>query len=346
MNIYVPRERANRASEAGGEAHTQALRARSAVTQREPSDAPSDTLARSLNEGAAVQSLAQLRAALDGSPRLQGQAVLQRALNAAAPSGPGVLQLARLNVRRDGSNTISGVSAWPHRPASNVRGSQGQHLTAYVAFTDMILSRVRDRTVPEAANALIDLLDRMSELLGGEQWNRTYGATVEENKRLLRGAARDNNADVVGGVIDNILALRNVMPDTAIATAERTWGHGEAGTSGSLEVLESALRTDTEWPQAWGTDNEVANQAMFNMWRLLDYQPPSNASETQFNKTKNRVYRHLVQMRLSYPSTFDWLSERGDRLLTYIKENRDEDGMPLTDLSDGEIDDITSFIMG
>ena len=51
-------------------------------------------------------------------------------------------------------------------------------------------------------------------------------------------------------------------------------------------------------------------------------------------------------MRLSYPSTFDWLSERGSRLLTYIKDNRTEAGMPLADLSDGEIDDITSYSWG
>ena len=233
----------SRRAKTGGDADGRTLRARSAVTQRAPSDAPADTLTRSLNEGAAVQSLTQLRDALDRRTRpCKAQFALQRVLNRGGRGRPGILQLARLNVRRDGSNTISGVSAWPHRPASNVRGSQGQHLTAYVAFTDMILSRVRDRTVPEAANELIDLLDRMSELLGGDQWNRTYGATVEENKQLLRDAARNNNADTVGGVIDNILALRNVMPDTALATAEQTPGHGEAGTSGSLEVLETILR--------------------------------------------------------------------------------------------------------
>ena len=168
-----------------------------------------------------------------------------------------------------------------------MRGSQGQHLTAYVAFTDMILSHVRDRTPRQAANALIDLLDSMSDLLGGEQWNRTYGATVEENKRLLRDAARDNDADIVGGVIDNILALRNVMPDTALATAERHRGTAKPAPRAASRFSKTPLRTDADLPRL-GHRRRSGESGHVQHVAAARLSAADGASETQFNKTKNR----------------------------------------------------------
>lgn len=298
---------------------------------------PPDALGASLNEGSAATSLAQLRRTLDRSPRVQTQLALQRALN-----GRGVFQLARLNLRQNG--TISGISNWPRRPTSNVSGSQGQHLTAYVSFTDMILSNVRDKTVAEAAEALIGVLDDMRELPGGEFWYGQYGASVETNKALLQQAANDDDAARVGSVINNILSLRNKMPDTAIATREQTWGHGESRTSGSLEVLENILRQNAgALPDDYDEDTE-ADAALFNMWRLLDYQPTSNASDQAFQRTENRVLRHIMQMRLSYPSVFEWLTARGSWLMPYLEENRTDAGMPLSDLTDVEMDGVIEYV--
>lgn len=290
---------------------------------------------------AAADTLAQLRQTIHRSPVVQAQFALQRMLNA---RGPDVVQLAKLNLRNNG--TISGVSKFPKRPSSNVSGSQGQHLTAYVSYEQMILSHVRDRTVPQAANALIDVLDRIAELPGGAYWYQQYGDTVEINKQLLKDAAKNDDAATVGDVIDNILSLRNKMPDTAIATAEQTWGHGEAKSAGNLEALEDILRTSGgTLPQQYDAKIE-SNAALQNMWRLLDYQPPTNASTAGYEKTKKRVLTHVKQMRLSFPQVFSWLSLIGAWLMPYIKTHRGDTGMPLSELDNTEIDDITKHVHG
>jgi hypothetical protein len=308
-----------------------------APSPAEPAAAPDGGLRLALNDSPAAQSLMQMRQALGVSPRVQANVALQRALN-----GRGVFQLARLNLRRNG--TISGISNWPRRPSSNVSGSQGQHLTAYVSFTDMILSNVRDKTVAGAAAALVGVLDDMRELPGGDYWYRQYGGAVQTNKALLQQAAIDDDAATVGTVINNILSLRNKMPDTAIATREQTWGHGESRTSGSLEVLENILRQNAgALPDTYDEDTE-ADAALYNMWRLLDYQPTGNGSDQAFGQTQNRVLRHVMQMRLSYPAVFGWLTARGSWLMPYLEENRDEEGMPLTDITDVEMDDVTDYV--
>ena len=200
------------------------------------------------------------------------------------------------------------------------------------------------RRVAEAAEALIGVLDDMRELPGGEFWYGQYGASVETNKALLQQAANDDDAARVGSVINNILSLRNKMPDTAIATREQTWGHGKSRTSGSLEVLENILRQNAgALPDDYDEDTE-ADAALFNMWRLLDYQPTSNASDQAFQRTENRVLRHVMQMRLSYPSVFEWLTARGSWLMPYLEENRTDAGMPLSDLTDVEMDGVTEYV--
>lgn len=300
----------------------------------------------------AATALGSLQRALDHSPRVQAQLTLQRMLNrragaAAAPvpqSGRPVAQLAKLNLRANG--TISGVSQWPKRPSSNVSGKQGQHLTAYVAFTDMILSQVRDRTVPEAADALSDVLDSLQALPGGDTWYKTYKAYIDTAQQELTDAGANNDAKEVGRLINDILSLRNKMPDTAIATRERTWGHGESKTSGSLEVLENLLRQNGGTLPAQYDDDEEADAALANMWRLLDYQPKSGGSAAAMERTQNRVLRHVQQMRLSYPEVFSWLTARGagSWLMPYIEDHRDDNGMPLTDLDDMEIDEVKDFV--
>jgi len=200
-----------------------------------------------------------------GLQRLQGvlgNQALQR-LALAGQGGPVHMQRARLNMR--GNGTVSGVSVWPDRPSSNLRGHQGQHLTAYVAFQDAILSHVKDRTVPEAVAALIILLGDIRDLPGMTLRSADYlQGPIDANLGLLRDNA-DNTA-IVGEVIDNILSIRNKVPGTA--EHGTGGGHGEAGFSGTLETVETALRRDA-WPDAWDAD-VVENQCRYSMWRLLD----------------------------------------------------------------------------
>jgi hypothetical protein len=350
VGIYAQQATATRtsATDARSPVQTKPL-----LTTGEQTAAPPDAVGLSMKNAPAATSLVPLRRALDHSPRVQAQFALQRMLNQGAnvAAGPlrqstrNVFQLARLNLRK-ADGTISGVSDWPHRPSSNVSRGQGQHLTAYASYTDMILSHVRDRTVVQAAKALIDVLGWMQQLPGGDYWYGQYGDTVEINKQLLQQAAKDDDAGLVGGVIDNILSLRNKMPDTAIGTSEQTWGHGEAKTSGSLETLESILRQNGGALPTGYDDQTEAAAALFNMWRLLDYQPTSGASQQAFDKTKDRVLRHVMQMRLSYPQVFTWLSNRGSWLMPYIKAHRTDDKMPLSNLNNTEIEQITKYVHG
>jgi hypothetical protein len=297
-------------------------------------------LAAALHGSARVRNLMAMQRALDASSHVQSQRALQRMLNARA--GRPAIQLAKLNLRAK-DKKISGVK-FRSRPTSNVTKGQGQHLTAFVAFQDMILSHVRDKTVAEAANALIEVLNTIQHLPGAENLHASIGGKFDINRELLARAAKSGNAAHVGTIIDNILSLRNKLPDTALSTAEKTPGHGEAKTSGILEVLETALRKGLPFRPSWGSAGQVADQALASMWRLLDYQPPGGAGEKSFAKTKQRVLRHVLQMELSYPATFAWLSARGSYLMPYLKANRRKTGMPLSRLADGEMDTLVDHV--
>jgi hypothetical protein len=251
-------------------------------------------------------------------------------------TSPHDLQLVRLNLRNDG--TISGVSAWPDRGPSNVRG-QGQHLTAYVSFEDMILSHVRDRTPEQAAEALVALLKDFYVLPGMKAPQAKYLRDgVENAAQRLRDAKGD--AKEIGAVADEILRIRNQVPGTAV-TGEGG-GHGEAKDSGRLEVIETALRKDA-WNPAW--DKKVAvGESQFSMWRLLDYDPPPGADLGEIAK---RVGTHFLSMRMSYPQVFAWLSAKQETwLFTYLKANRKGAGIPLGRLADATIDALQPLVHG
>ena len=250
-----------------------------------------------------------------------GNRVAQRML-AAAPTTPlPAVQRAKLNLRVN--NTISGVSKFPKRPTSNVSGSQGQHLTAYVTFEDMILAHVKDRTLTEAAEELTNVLNGILALPGMASKPKHLVDPIAVNISLL--AKRPANKDVIGMVIDNILSIRNKVP----GTAERGTGggHGEAGHSGTLETVESALRTDN-WKASWDEDT-VEDQCRYSMWRLLDYDPPNPTDDDDLQLISRRVLTHYLSLRMAYPKTFAWLTERESYLSTYMEAHRDDVGMPL-----------------
>jgi hypothetical protein len=247
------------------------------------------------------------------------------------------LQRARLNVRKNG--TISGVSDWPKRPPSNLRGTQGQHLTAYVVFEDAILSHVKDVTVPEAADALIALLSEILNLPGMSIQSGAYlKKAIEENMEILQKDAKD--AQVVGKVIDNILTIRNQIP----GTAERGTGggHGEAKSSGTLETLETTLRRDS-WDKTWDEDI-VENQCRSFMWGLLDYNPAQPADDKAAKVIGDRVLTHFLSLRMAYPKTFEWLTAREAYLFTYLEANRDSAGMPLKELTQLQFYSLRDYV--
>jgi hypothetical protein len=259
-----------------------------------------------------------------------------------------VMQLARLNVRqKDG--TISGV-AFGNRPPSNL-SKQGQHITAFVAFQDAVLSHVRDKTPAQAATALIGLMEMFKELPGMKsQPKHILEAMDKANTALEEAAKSDDVAKDVGEIIDTVLAIRNAIPLTAVSTHEGG-GHGEAKTSGALEVLETAIRTGAKWKEEWGSESDVAAQAQYSMWRLLDFDPSSPASDDSKRDDKleqmgRHVLGHFMSMRMAYPGTWYWLSTKKEYYLsTYLQKNRNVDGMPLQKLETADLEFVMKYAL-
>ncbi|MDQ4145445.1 MAG: hypothetical protein M3198_17230 [Actinomycetota bacterium] len=200
---------------------------------------------------------------------------------------------------------------------------------------DMILAHVKDRTVEEAASELIGVLETILELPGMKNKPHHLVNPIGVNIQLLTDYADD--ARIVGDVIDNILQIRNNVP----GTAERGTGggHGEAKHSGILETLESALRRD-EWPQVWD-ENIVEDQARYAMWRLLDYDPPMSEDMEVISE---KVLTHFLSLRMAYPNTFEWLTDRESYLFTYLQAHRGDAGMPLPRVSANQVEHLIGVV--
>ncbi|WP_341720587.1 hypothetical protein QQG74_13315 [Micromonospora sp. FIMYZ51] len=261
--------------------------------------------------------------------------------------GAVTVQRASLNIRPDG--TISGVSQFPSRPPSNL-SKQGQHLTAYVAFEDTILSNVRDRTPSAAAEQLIWVARQFQALPFMEtvnQWNRHVHQSIEAIIATLRDALdRDPPDDkflrsTVGRQIDELLRERNRVPHTAISESG-TKGHGEAATAGGLEVMETAIRTRRAG--AYGDDE--ATQAVTQMWQLLDYDPAEpSAASPELLLIQRRVLTHVRSMRLAYPQVFAWLTGLGAGywLMPYLRAHQDKFSS-LSRLSAPRLLDVETYV--
>ncbi|MBE8991329.1 DUF4157 domain-containing protein [Nostoc sp. LEGE 12450] len=264
----------------------------------------------------------------------------QPAIETPSPSeGDRVIQRAKLNIRKDGTGTISGVSEFSSRSTSNIRGSQGQHLTAYVVFEDMISNRVTDRTVGEAAAELVKVLEEISELPGMKLKSAEYlKLPLMTNIDLLK--SDDITALDIGIVIDNILSIRNKVP----GTAERGTGggHGEANHSGIMQEVEKALRTD-KWKESWDEDI-VSNQVCYGVWRLLDYNPTNPTSQEDRITIANKIVTHYKSIMSAYPLTDKWLNEREDYFQTYLEGHRDDVEMPLKQVDSSNLEQVFNLV--
>jgi hypothetical protein len=259
-----------------------------------------------------------------GAGRADMIAALQRSTGNRAVAA--LLQRAKLNIRppnASNAGTISGVSNFPHRPPSNL-SSQGQHLTAYVAFVDTILSNVRDRTPAEAAHQLIFVVAEFRKLPAMEvqsHANNHVHQSLDNIVTNLTWALTQDEKTLIGTVgdqIDRLLAERNRVPQTAISE-HGTKGHGEAKTAGALEVMETALRQKTA---KYG--QKEAEQAAQEMWRLLDYDPADPDTSIKLDAIAKRVLTHLMSMRLAYPQVWGWLTANWPAywLLPYLRKNQ------------------------
>jgi hypothetical protein len=150
------------------------------------------------------------------------------------------------------------------------------------------------------------------------------------------------SAAQIGHEIETILSIRNKVS----GTAERGTGggHGEAGHSGSLMEVEKALARG-QWKNTWDEDR-VSEQSRYSMWRLLDYDPANPQTVQQRNAVNQRVLTHFVSLRAAYPSTFQWLTDQGDYLFTYLEAHRDGVQLPLKRLSQASFNALRDHVHG
>ncbi|MEZ4868497.1 MAG: hypothetical protein R3C14_44620 [Caldilineaceae bacterium] len=264
-------------------------------------------------------------------------------------SATAIVQRAKLNRRQNG--TISGISQWSNRPTSNLRSGQGRHLTAYVVFQDTILSNVRDKTPTEAANQLILVIDVFLDLPAMRQRNNFNGLIIDSFnviKGKLSDASKETDeksaSDIIGTLIDEILSARNKIPGTAISESD-SHGHGEAGSAGILEKLETALRKN-EWNSSWNED-VVAREALESIWYLFDYNPPDPANDdNKLDDIQKRVLTHVMSIRLAYPCVFDWLTQKGQNywLMPYLIKNNKSMGMPLQQVASEKLQKVQEYV--
>ena len=268
----------------------------------------------------------------------------------AARAAP-VVQRAKLNIRaKDG--TISGVSNFPGRPASNLRSGQGQHLTAYVTFEQTILSNVRDLTPKQAAQRLIEVIQEFKTLPKMENvgnWNKHIHNAFDQQIDILTDSITNEDdkgtTNTIGLLIDNILAARNQVPDTAISE-HGTVGHGEAKYAGILEELETHLRKGA-WKDDWDEET-VAQQSLGSMWSLFDYDPPEPDNDDKLKTIEDRVLTHIMSVRRAFPHTFDWLTGKGSKywLMTFLINNQGTVGVPLPRINAGTLKKIMEDVHG
>jgi hypothetical protein len=258
------------------------------------------------------------------------------------PAQSNTIQPGKLHVNKQGR--VTGVSKWPRRPPSNC-SKQGQHLTAYVSFRDSVLSSVRRKTVPQAAIGLRVLLKHYKHLpsLGRKSAaSARLKAAIRVNRQLL---AANNDAITIGDVIDNVLAIRNQIPGTAVTTHEGG-GHGEANSSGILRTAEDQFAEHGMGVlKAGWIAGTVENQTRKMMWRLLDYDPAAPAGDPdKCDVIGERVLTHFREMQVAYPLVFAWLTGRNAYLFTYLTANRLAAGMPLRRISALDLLTIQNYV--
>ena len=300
---------------------------------------------RSIGNGVVARMLQQhTENALSGQPRTPG---LARPVAGSVP----VVQRVTFNMKTDGTISSIAMKSWPSRPPSNMRGKQGQHLTAYVAFEDAIINRVTGRTVKQAAAALLELLGEYLQLPGMASKPDYLVKPIAENVDLLKMAMAADDAKGVGAVIDNMLQIRNAVPGTA--QGGTGGGKSEAKNSGILNTVEAALRAGTAFPADWTADGvSVEDQVRNAMWRLLDYHPSgmgsssssSSSSSSGMDPVTKAVLTHYLSMRSGYPLTFAWLTDNEHYLVDYLRNNRKGGGMPLGELTDTELEAVIETV--
>lgn len=288
-----PRERSGQERKTGAE-HPAA---------RRPA-APAESPAREAHPAAL------LRAAAEGSRALAPRDVLrlQRALGNRAVGrllsrggAAGVLQRISASItisKTDG--TISSASVGGSRPASNVRGTQGDHTTPYATFEQMARNNVIGQTPANAVNNLRVVMQRIKALPGyqnaGGATLRSLNAYADPWINWAQGANAPTKQEVQQMMVA-VVTLRNSVPLTAYRNNPSTGGHNEAASTGGLDWAEFKVRSGT-----WTTQADFTGDPMQNVWDTFDFAAPSALTAQGWADVLNQ---HMLSIRESYPYIFE-----------------------------------------
>lgn len=224
------------------------------------------------------------------------------------------------STKNGSAGTISSIK-FGSRPTSNC-SKQGQHISSYAIFQDMIRSHALDKSLDQAAIALRDdVLPEITDMHTSRHYQRQLDALAPRLTAISSPSAQGNprkTANELEAVIYDILSARNKVPGTAAAT-KNTGGHGEASSLAGLRVKEDALRRNGGPPHDWNED-KVALEAGFEIWKLMDVNPVGRNTESLIKALK----MHINQMALSYPQLFHWLSSQQRWRLVPLLLNHDK----------------------
>jgi hypothetical protein len=296
---------------------------------------PSQQLPLDRTLAAAVQRAAQSTLApVDGLAPILQRARPKRTRKTRKPGS-----YARLNIRKGGNPTISGISNWPPRPVSNVRGKQGHHLTAFVMFEDAMLAAVKDKPLAGAVADISVYLRHIRNLPGMRRGRVQHiNNAIDANLQIL-----GNNAIApaeVSQVIVNTLAIRNQVPGSA-ENRPTGGGRDEAGSSLILRTIGQELLTGNGVLPAIFNPVTVADQARLAIWHLLDWDPdPSTAHQA----VADHIVTHFRDMELAYHPVPDWLAANRYLLFDYLIAHRQGPAMPLKQLSGPAITAIRAIV--
>lgn len=131
------------------------------------------------------------------------------------------------------------------RPPSSSRRGQGDHIVAYTLMAHAVSTSAEGKELKDAAGGLKSLLASSSTFVtkaGTNSWWHRQAQSVVDGLDTVVSRPDDSASEAFPGYVSSSLALMNMMPGTAIKNPKSTGGHGEGGSGGGLEHVETVLQ--------------------------------------------------------------------------------------------------------
>jgi hypothetical protein len=196
--------------------------------------------------------------------------------------------------KKQSPSIIKGMSV-SSRPGTGYAHGQGSHNTAWITFEDMILLRIQNKNMQDAADGLKACYDELQDLPGAEIDNDNYKYAKEEARvsiALLKSDKSDDSGTkaLLVDAIEKMLTMRNKMPLSSTSDGSKIVGN--EGWHTILLDWERKVRRDVD---ITGDKNYPYRFQIF--WAMFDYQPTASVSNEVI---ENVVTQHVLSMQATY----------------------------------------------